>query len=141
MEKKLTIAHIAPYLPYGLKVQDIYSGKIDTITSLYDIIEYDDIKIKIGHSNAEHIWMFKPILRPLSQLTQEIEHNGERFVPVDKLEDMFRWNPEWFGWDTFIKDANLNSLDYDVIKQLIKWHFDIFQLCESGLAIEKGAEG
>jgi hypothetical protein len=38
----------------------------------------------VGHNNRD-LLKFKLLLRPLSALTDEIEHNGERFVPIVKL--------------------------------------------------------
>ena len=69
---KLELKHLAGYLPYGLKYKDIPKG-FDGIREL-DIKTFD--------------WCLengKPILRPLSDLTKEIEVNGEKFVPYINL--------------------------------------------------------
>lgn len=65
----------------------------------------------------------KPILHPLSDLTKEIQHNGEKFVPCIKI-----------GWckendlDLFVLLlGNKKQKDYklsDALK-LIEWHFNL----------------
>jgi len=89
---KLELKHLAPYLPYGLNghcsghVIDPY-GKNTTIVTLLIGISgewIDTCDKEIGQCS----WLFPdfyPILHPLSDLTKEIEHNGERFVPLIEL--------------------------------------------------------
>ena len=80
METQLTIKHLAAYFPYGLK---ILRPDNKTILEMVGIIgssivfheESGDTFGFIGKHN-------KPILRPLSDLTKEIEVNGEKFVPI-----------------------------------------------------------
>ena len=66
-------------LPYGLKVKEVdldvtfnYSAKTYILMSMLD---WDN--------------SYQPILHPLSDLTKEIEHNGEVFVPMEKLGSRF----------------------------------------------------
>lgn len=91
--EKLELKHIAPYLPYELKcvlTKDDIPKRLYVHTINEDVVEelrgikYGKFlvggnKIDVGE------WNFKPLLRPLSDLTQEIEHNGERFVPIIEL--------------------------------------------------------
>lgn len=114
---KLELKHIAPYLPYGLKF--IYSNTEYTLlSSNLSCFEYQ---------------FSKPILRPLSDLTKEIEHNGEKFVPIEKMgltkfypypkqdiEDLQRWPI---------------LCEYCRVEFLFMWHFDVFGLIEQGLAV------
>jgi hypothetical protein len=76
---KLELKHLAPYLPYGLKMINEKSGSIIEIQGAYENTESADIVImsKNGcNSHSLSIWPFKPILRPLSDLTDKsfIEH-------------------------------------------------------------------
>lgn len=108
--EKLTIEHLAPYLPYGLKVQLQYGDSEPmTINGLSDIEEYDDIKIKVGYMDGEHIWMFKPYLRPLSQLTEEITHNGETFVPIVALFNL-RYAPNAYEIQCLNTDGHIHDM-------------------------------
>lgn len=71
---ELELKHIAPYLPYGLKVQSKIDRTIDGIARIVDITgDNNDVKIGYRWSDSEHIWMFKPILRPLSDLYKEVD--------------------------------------------------------------------
>ena len=42
--------------------------------------------------------LIKPILRPLSDLTKEIDHKGEKFVPIVQLAKIAGFEVELFGF-------------------------------------------
>ena len=74
----------------------------------------------------------KPILRNLSDLTKEIEHNGERFVVIDILEqdenndylaDCNIWTQKLFEEQ---KILSLEFIPYGVMQILFKYHFDFY---------------
>ena len=150
---KLELKHLAPYLPYELKIQinshddggnlpwqfiGILTG-YQKRNEMYTII--DDSKEEWNfhdiHFNDKSI---QPILRPLSDLTKEIEHNGRKFVPyetnilvefmtVDDTMDCLCENSH---------DISTNiDIPYYIIIMLIEWHFDVFGLIEQNLAITK----
>lgn len=135
----LELKHLAPYLPYRLKgiaQYENYTGEIEEIISLrvgeietnFDSITYDS---------------FKPILRPLSDFIEEIECNGQKFIPVeilfsvenDELQDFkdFGKIPEY--WQDAVK-IKPKWYDYYQVEFLFEWHFDVFGLIEKGLAID-----
>lgn len=127
---KLTIEHLATYLPYGLKVLVEEYG-IELVVGIHgnDIITTED--------NA-HFSAIKPILRPLSDLTKEIEINGEKFVPIEKcgycsLEDCINEGGEI---DEVTSDHLLSFMPFNYLRKLFEWHFDINELIEKGLAID-----
>ena len=75
---KLELKHLAPYLPYGLKLYYEHTKKIGQVSNIYTIGEgydNDDIKISIDRGSDEHIWMYKPILKPLSDFEGMIIRN------------------------------------------------------------------
>lgn len=116
---KLELKHLAPYFPYRLNMCKIDNGKyfIVDLQILNIIRDYDD---------------WKPILRPLSDLTKEIEHNGKTFVPIEELEgyhDFSVMNFEWIG-------KNPLRYPYSIIQKLFEWRFDVFGLIDAGLAID-----
>ena len=82
----------------------------------------------------------KPILHPLTDLTKEIEYNGEVFIPIDKLYhlDMLRWDIsllEFINLDIVADNIYSNKfLEFTLI--LAKWHFDIARLIDKGEAID-----
>ena len=70
---KLELKHLAPYLPYGLKVD--YNGKMwytDCVTLYNDIILIDESKV-----TPASICDVKLILRPLSSMTKEEAYEFE----------------------------------------------------------------
>lgn len=133
---KLELKHLAPYLPYGLKI------KGEKPVSEYDLMTLCDRR---GLSNItidtviDAPAFYKPILRPLSDLTKEIEHNGKKFTPEIELLQLFgdfelNHNPrllnftldKWVSWSDLTKFTGI----------LFEWHFDVFGLIENGLAID-----
>ncbi|PHR23622.1 MAG: hypothetical protein COA36_16885 [Desulfotalea sp.] len=115
---ELELKHLAPYLPYGLRIKN----KTTTMPlSGYYLDELEDPQFGFDDT-------YKPILRPLD-LTKEIEVNGEKFVPIDYLNNN--------GW--LLDEFDLiryNQLDYGVVTKLVEWHFDVFGLIPQGLAID-----
>lgn len=147
--EKLELKHLAPYLPYGLKIahfdnQFINGFNIHTLIGLTENLRYkeeDLLTIKritfwfekgFGLNNIAH--NIKPIIRPLSDLTKEIEHDGEKFVPVEKL----RWvtdTSKTYNWNVIDQSA-VKYLNYEVVQKLLEWHFDVEGLIEKGLAVD-----
>ncbi len=81
---ELTIKHLSAYLPYGLKMM-WSDGKIDTLNPSLDENDYKENEVRLPlvlFSISQEYNNIKPILRNLSDLTKEIEVNGERFVPM-----------------------------------------------------------
>lgn len=119
---KLTIKHLAPYLPYGLMSVDYFDG----IELKRKIVPSNIVGFVDGDTKA------KPILHPLSDLTKEIEHNGEKFVPSDRLAiNLFSK-----GTKEIILKGEINGIPYWVMQYLFEWHFDVFGLIEKGLAVD-----
>ena len=115
--KQLELKHLAPYLPYGLKIQVARTGTIQKLESL---------------SDGDHLFLFKPILRPLSDLTKEFEYKGKKIQVLNELG---------FVNSVDVKESLLFvigklHIPYSEFTKLCEWHFDIFGLIEKGLAID-----
>ena len=88
---KLEIKHLAPYLPYGLKVHHTKFIEFCKTIERIDFLDYLSSECATFHSSMDYYFEdeneceIKPIFRPLSDLTKEIEHNGEKFVPIEWL--------------------------------------------------------
>jgi hypothetical protein len=132
---KLELKHLAPYLPYKLKYQ-LY-GNFPIKEGVENIVE--DTRV-IDLKNIQRVldWeTCKPILRPLSDLTEEITHNGEKFVPIDWLEEKYFLTDLPEQCARIIEDDRwVNQSSYMLIEQLIEWHFDVFGLIDNGLAVD-----
>ena len=133
---KLEIKHLAPYLPYKLKIR---CGEIShPILTCADTNEFE-ISVKEVFINSA----YKPILRPLSDLTKEIKIDSIKFIPAEilfsvennELQDFrdFGEIPEY--WKDALK-IKQKFYDYYQVEFLLEWHFDIFGLIKKGLAVD-----
>jgi hypothetical protein len=121
--KDLQLKQLAPYLPYGVEILQPDAEGRNTLT-----LDVEGLRIM----EVQGFEYFKPLLHPLSRLTEEMEHNGERFVPKDKLP-MYFDNSLHF----LIEQIENNYVEYCVIEKLFEWHFDVFGLINKGLAEAK----
>jgi hypothetical protein len=74
---KLELKHLAPYLPYGLNCE-LDTNVHSILIGLEKSFSNDSFVGRFDEFGEHNLWQFKPILRPLSDLTKEIEVNGER---------------------------------------------------------------
>lgn len=135
---KLELKHLAPYLPYGLKFQ-YTDGLIFTMNSIPEL--FGEHHIGGENKSAYTLYTIKPILHPLSDLTKEIEHNGERFVPMKKLLrevglnypiECYNQDESWILYDGY---RALGEFPHRKVQLLFEWHFDVFNLIPN-LAID-----
>ena len=108
--EKLELKHLAPYLPYKLKVMGEY-GKYEEVIGY----ENNHLLFEYGLGKIESL---KPILRPLSDLSK-----NEFISELGHFTKTFKFN--------------LDVTEYQFIIKMIKLHFDVFGLIEKGLAINK----
>lgn len=164
MKETLQIHHIAKRLPYRLKVQTPYGIKelkgIDTINEIIGLLYWIDNKQSMSFSID-----CKPILFPLSCLTEPITVKEETFIPLVELakkhfSHIYRkdYQPiainEVMVYDEVIhrrfkfESGTFSSTGFDdfmspvynqfeLFEKLIEWHFDLphENLIEKGLAI------
>jgi len=123
---KLELKHLAPYLPYGLKV--LSYQRVKSLRSLSSDTLYLYGNVLKGYTYKE----CKPILRPLSDLTKD---NVAEFYQLDSIDleliDIDEWTEELIHM--------INAGDKFQLRQfnlLFSWHFDIFNLIPQGLAID-----
>ena len=129
----LELKHLAPYLPYRLRVMNRGENKVMNGATGWSN-HWIGIIAVIRYSKDSY-----PILRPLSDLTKEIEHHLGKssiaaYISCTKKEI-----------DQYIFDARENHLDCEDLKwwqfeRLLEHHVDVFGLIEAGLAIKKKDE-
>lgn len=127
----MELKHASAYLPYGLQILNRL-GVTKTMVSLSPItinLNSDELSME---ADWEYIKDIKPILRNLSDLTKEIEHNGEKFVPID----YFLGEDSDLVYNACLIHNDFSYLPYNLVQLLLEWHFDIFALIEKGLAID-----
>ncbi len=151
---KLTLEHLAPYLPYGLKAE-MLDYKCDYVGKQYDEIvgfhQWDKncsywSALTVGGSKP-NIERIKPILRPLSDLSIYNESFEESWIIRLNKECIEVSNAGGIWLDS--------DLDFDLMYDryeppgylrleytsksrdwLVKNQFDVFGLIEKGLAID-----
>lgn len=161
---KLELKHLAIYLAHELRM--IFEGKGGRIITLTGITNQGKLGTTITDGYGG-MWLdtcrFKPILRPMSDLLLEIEHKGEKFIPIEKLRELYcedseRDNGGYFFEQLVFKDKEFfiytddrfytsdyhyqthESIGYElsilIYNKLLEWHFDVNDLIEDGLAID-----
>jgi hypothetical protein len=119
---KLELKHLSPYLPHKLEgVFTIYDS-IHTVTSLSLI--YVNRELEYRH--------FKPILRPISTITNE---DTVFILDLDsvtlELIDLDEWTLD------LIKDLqNGEKHQLEQFNRVFERHFDVYNLIPNGLAID-----
>jgi len=148
---KIELKQLTGYLPYGLKGNLENLDYYDTVMNkeLYRIetgktenSKTYDVMVIVGDEEG-NISDFKPILRPLSDLTKEIEVNGNRFLPAEilfsidnsEIDDFKLYGTMPNYWKDALK-IKPRYYDFWQIQFLYEWHFDIHGLIEKGLAID-----
>lgn len=121
----LELKHLAPYLPYKLKVKSI------------DIFENDPtftMTIKEGgRRNATIDWIlrehenFKPILRPISDF---YDINAPAFIDTN-----FDVSTQLVLVELCSKKQHYSGLTYSDMQEFLREHIDVFNIIEKGLAV------
>lgn len=124
---------LAMSLPHGLRMMFEKSGRIICLNGL-EILGINDCIYVDKDKYISSIYNFKPILHQLSDLTKEIEHKGEMFVPIEYLS-MYA-NEQTESGKSGLEWGITSSFPFLDILKLIEWHFDICDLIEKGEAID-----
>ena len=128
-------------LPYGLK--GIIKGKENVcgsfIYKLYSCNSETDVVELVGETNFKTD-KFIPALHPISDLTKQIEHNGEKFVPLRRLLEHSSFNLGAMTNKDIMEFADIYSnVDLITVNDLplyLEWKFDIAGLIDKGKAID-----
>lgn len=178
----IELKHLAPYLPYEIemcrRIKRWHKTEIKEIDVTYG---RGKIQSYIGSNTPYLRWAadegssetfiedftsvsdYFLILRPLSDLTKEIDVNGERFIPIIRMVaechywmDYYNKGLGKFGEDISSRNNNkiynvgyddmriywkvnltyIQSIRLDYFQKLTEWHFDVFHLIPEGLAID-----
>jgi hypothetical protein len=163
MENKLEMKHLAPYLEHELKAK--YQHRTIEILGLKNNTPWSgQLSVQISKALWTYGYEIRPILRPLSDLTKEIDHNGEKFVPIVELakiatkekkcyitnanqgtcyvdaefnkKGFFIYSQNTFMWQVGSKaEPQIVWNQISLFNKLFQWHFDVFSLIEKGLAV------
>jgi hypothetical protein len=143
---ELELKHIAPYFPYSLKMAYLdrafdKSGKVSKLGTLEGIShnehETHPTRLRLEYMEYEHIWMFKPILRPLSELNENYHSDFDDFFNESNYVVI---ENGVYGLSLHEGDGVSDGIDFEQTLKLtillFKHHFDIFALIKEGLAID-----
>ena len=145
--ERLTIKELAPYATHGLRIK-LPNGKIKKIKS----IDFELRIINFGWKDTVYLKdeTVLPLLRPFSQLTEEIEHNSisiQLEPSLEKVKPSELIYKHWFytiredgHFSYHIGDGTVigslyRAVPYSLIEILLEWHFDVFGLIDRGLAL------
>ena len=117
-------------LPYDVKAEDTFRC-IWTIHPYKDALDSLKDNEHLSYENFIKEEGHRLILHPLSDLTKEIEHKGEKFITMKKIAI---YNPN--NVEYLIECVITGLVEYIVLRQLIEWHFDIADLLSKGEAID-----
>lgn len=136
--EKLELKHLAPYLPYELKCH-LQGENMQDCPVLFEIQSLNIHGADCHEVNGVYILetFFEdifPILRPLSDLTKEIEYKGESFCSIDYISTTKADSQRIIR--RVVNQQNLDCLEYWQFERLLSLHFDVFGLIEKGLAID-----
>lgn len=135
---KLELKHLAPYLPYRLKVKFEADEYIHDVVGLNITSEGLGVISPFGDCGSCEIEICKPILRPI----REVEQYFENLYGDLKHQDV----TDYFDADFLASHDNIEiseiqllepgQIPYGTIQVLFKHNFDVFNLIEKGLAID-----
>ena len=137
---KLELKHLAPYLPYGLKVKTKYG--CDTMQTLNEFCVNGDCEEWYSYEGDDELLEFKPILRPLTDLTKMTKIGKDNFEPLERLKCIDLGYTDWIsnereGWiNKYGRERWIGVIPSALINLLFEWHFDVFGLIDAGLAID-----
>lgn len=118
---ELRIEAVFPYVLHKV------NAVIDDVVCPIEGIDLDFPNTVIAERINYKLKDIKLLLRPLSDIDKEIEHNGEKFVPIEKIAI---YNTAQY----LIYQIQSGFIEVIVFEQLIKWHYDVFGLIDHGLA-------
>ena len=149
LQRQLEIA-LSGYLPHKLMGKDLRYNNTCQLMKLSfgggnHEVAYRPSEEKYERKQPKFIELkdFKPILRPLD-LTKEIKHNGEKFIPIQKMyntgmklvkayqDSKYFCLAEGYKREPLIMKV---PKDWKVMKgwqlqKLLEWHFNVFNLPE-----------
>ena len=137
---KLELKHLAPYLPYSVKIAYDYFGGTQEIATLIGVEDRNgETRLQIDTGGSALLKHCKLVLKPISDLSllviEEFEkYDGKRNRKAN--EEIINLFCEENGVDEIIENIDLKLLPYECIEFMFRNHYDFFGLIEKGLAID-----
>lgn len=122
-----------------------------TFTQPYPFIAIEDNELFLGQMKSNLGWEeddvymseMKPVMHPMSYLTKEITHNGEKIkpyellFPIDGVDEMLCFTSIQYA-ESFLECKNPleQCFPFEFWEKLKELHFDIYDWIKDGLAID-----
>ena len=123
---QLELKHLAPYLSCDLKIHNLITRTTKTMIGCEFIKE-----LRVRTTDGLYAYdssKIKPILRPLSDLTKEAGTiDFKTIYTLSNHNELIM----------FIEDIRNEVFSFKSLKVLLENHFDVFNLIENNLAIDK----
>lgn len=162
--EKLELKHLTPYSNCGL-IWDFVGTQVTTLGIVGETLYTTDGGVLNWTKHPDYPTALTPILRPLRLLTEEIIHEGEKFVPIERIIQMTDFGQDYKNsliWDhrkltvktdfivvkskvcrefiVHLSDS-IKHNEYWINQALLELKFDIYNLIESGFAIDSTTVG
>lgn len=143
-ELQITVEQLKNYLGTDLKITFDSDGLPHDFVGLDMSNEGVHLISPFGDFGRTSLPNIRPICYRLSDLDKEIEHNGERFVPIERIlkerdcdaeyEFIEAIEDDWASIDEKVVFA-----PFSIMQKLFEWHFWPFgdEYFEKGLVIDK----
>lgn len=148
---KPTLEQLKYYVDADLKL--IYDGIGGRIVTLETVRTRKECLYISTENGTYEIGKFKPLLRPMSDLTRKLTIEGEEKIPIVCLAEIAFPDKTWHLENNYAISFTTGKRDFIFIKgefiskgynynsiQLFQWlfkhKFDVFGLIESGAAID-----
>lgn len=147
MKTKELLKIYSAYLPYELKF--IYARDIPSEVNAWKLVGIlerknsdSDFFAKATRKDYQNqidttLSLIKPILYSMDMLTKEIEHKGERFIPLNKISNLNLGHCDWISNERERLIEKYGFQDWfgvvpvGIVNKLLEWHFNVFGLDES----------
>lgn len=121
----LELKHLAPYLPYGLKIE--YPTIMSGVRKISEMRNLGQTSIEISHRIYVQISSCKPMLRPLSDYA-DIDSDAICNINCD-MSDQIQIS------EFASKRISLSAVSVGAFEILVSNHVDVFGLIDQGLAL------
>ncbi|WP_430827267.1 hypothetical protein [Chryseobacterium indologenes] len=148
MTKEELLKIYSAYLPYGLEIglsdEGIYNldseypnehahktGIITEFTISNGEFGYGEFKVSEKYYfSFNELSEVKPVIYPLEYLTKEIEHEGRSVCFLMEIDKKHPFNCTYQEMAEHIKTMNIDLMPFWLLKELLKYHFNVFNLLE-----------
>jgi hypothetical protein len=132
---ELEVKHLAPYLPYKLRVLKSIDNNNKIQESLLRSIDSECKTINYGFG----FYKVQPLLKPLSFFKFKEIGEVREFLGLGKWCDAYdEFFDSWFKYPSGVQELVIQC-NYEVLQYFFANHYDVFDLIENNLAtkIEK----